>query len=271
MADNTILPAEEIDERFVDVDFQDDPNYVFGDLGVPFCAAFNPYEAAEELLSDAEITACMEYQAAHPGTSLEYLIRRAYDQKNEGSCVGNMAVQGAEEVGVKQLGKDRFPELSAISCYKQIGRSAQSGAMVSDAMVALSDTGILPLDTPANRAVYGAHVMPPTGFSTPFPVGWKETAIKFRGVEFLVIRTVQGLFTALCKGHPVGVGREGHSVLYQRVMMLNGRRVVKYINSWGAWGDSGGTLAAGFGYDTESQIKKSAGWAFAIRSVTVPN
>ena len=263
--------AVEINDEFVDVDFTQDPNYVFGDLGVPMCASFDDYEAVEAVLTDAEIAECIAFHEANPGTSLEYLLRRAYNQKQEGSCVGNATTQGVEEVGVKQLGKDRFPELSAISLYKQIGRSASSGAMVSDAMDAIRDVGILPLDTPENRAVYGEHVMPATGFSTRFPTNWKETAGKFRGVEFLIIRnSVQTIYSALCKGHPVIVGREGHSILYQRVLNRNGRRVVMYINSWGAWGAGGGNLAAGFGFDTESQIKKSASWAFAIRSVTVP-
>ncbi len=263
--------ADEINDEFIDVDFTKCPEYVFGDLGVPLFAAFREYEAFGNPLTDAEIQACIEYHAAHPGTSLEYLLRRAYNQKQEGSCVGNATTQGVEEVGYKQIG-DRMPELSAISLYKQIGRSAGSGAMVSDAMVAIEETGILPLDTPVNRERYGNHVMPPTGFSTRFPDGWKETAAKFRGVEFLVIRnSVNLIYSALCQGHPVVVGREGHSILYQRVMMRNGRRVVKYINSWGNWGDAGGNLDAGFGYDTESQIRKSASWAFAIRSVTVPD
>jgi hypothetical protein len=263
--------ADEINDQFVDVDFTKDPNYVFGDLGVATFASFREYEKAEVPLTEAEIQACIEYCEAHPGTSLEYMLRRAYNQKQEGSCVGNATTQGVEEVGYKQIG-DRMPELSAISLYKQIGRSASSGAMVSDAMVAIEETGILPLDTPANRQRFGNHVMPATGFSTRYPDGWKETAAKFRGVEFLVIRnSVSLIYSALCKGHPVVVGREGHSILYQRVMNRNGRRVVKYINSWGNWGDAGGNLQAGFGYDTENQIRKSASWAFAIRSVTVPD
>jgi hypothetical protein len=44
-------------------------------------------------------------------------------------------------------------------------------------------------------------------------------------------------------------------------MQKNGRYVVKYANSWGNWGDQG------FGYDSEGQMRMSAGWAFAVRQV----
>lgn len=257
----------DINEEFLDVDFTKDPNYVFGDLGGAMCSSAIDYEAAESVLSWSEIDGAIEALEAEPESSLEYLIRRVYDQGQEGSCVGNATTQGVEVVGVKQVGKDRMPELSAISLYKQIGSSPSSGAMVSDAMEAIRDTGILPLDTPANREKFGAHVMPATGFRTPFPAGWRDTAAKFRGVEFLVLRNTQQMFSASVRGHYIVVGREGHSIGYIRA--LAGRKF-KYINSWRvSWGAAGGTLPGGFGFDSQRQVEKSASWAFAIRATNV--
>ncbi len=248
-------------DDFVDVDFTKEPQFVFGDLGA---ACFGSYkEFAAPIMSDAEINDWIEKTDAEGG-GLDSLVVNIFDQGQEGSCVGNATTQAHQIKQAQQFGKDRVVKLSAISLYKQIGRSAQSGAVVSDAMAAIEETGILPLDTPENRAKYASRVMPPRGFGSRWPDSWRDTAKLFRGVEFNVIRSTAALYTACCQGHPVIVGRQGHSICYVRPTMKNGRRVFKYCNSWGNWGD------AGYGYDTESQVKMSASWAFAIRSVNIP-
>lgn len=258
--------AVEIDDQFVDVDFTKDPSYVFGDLGGTFETPCGNYESAEPLLTWSEIDGAIDALDSEQESSLEYLVRRVYNQRNEGSCVGNAGTQGIEVVGVKEFGKELMPELSAISLYKQIGRSPSSGAMVSDAMESLRETGVLPLDTPANRAKYGEHVLPPTGFHTKWPTGWKETAAKFRGAEFLALRGLPEMFSASCKGYPIIVGRQGHSILYLRP--LPNRRFL-YVNSWGNWGQAAGHMPSGFGVDSASQVKQSASWAFAIRAGSI--
>lgn len=251
----------ETDDSVVDVYFPDDPNYVAGDLGCAMCGDYAEFADVEDVYTRERIEEEVRKQEAAGGT-LDELVNWILNQKREGSCVGNAITQAVMVILAKQFGKAWTTFLSAISIYKQIGRSASSGAMVSDAMTAVRDVGILPLDTPENRAKYGDHVMPATGFSTPFPSGWKETAAKFKGFEFLVIRNVLQLLTALLKGYPVVVGRQGHSIVYLRVMFRNGRLVVKYANSWDeSWGDEG------FGYDTEQQFRMSANWAFAVRAV----
>jgi hypothetical protein len=255
----------DIDETFIDVHFPDFDEYTFGDLGVSFCANYGQsYEDRFGVLSDAEIDAAIEAIDA-AGGGIDQLVTRIYNQKNEGSCVANATSQAHEVVQARQFGKDRVVPLSAISLYKRIGRSPNSGAMVSDGWAEMKARGILPLDTPENRARFGDRVMPNTGFSTRYPAGWEAVAAQFAGLEATIIRSVGGILTALCNQDPVVVGREGHSICYVRPMRKNGRRVVKYANSWGNWGDNG------YGYDSENQIKKSAGWAFALRSVTIPN
>ena len=142
--------------------------------------------------------------------------------------------------------------------------------MVSDGWAEMNARGILPLDTPENRARFGNKVMPNTGWSTKRPAGWEEVASQFAGLEATIIRSVSGLLTALCNQDPVVVGRQGHSICYVRPMRKSGSRVVAYCNSWGSWGSGLGDFDYGFGFDSESQIRQSASWAFALRSVTVP-
>jgi hypothetical protein len=260
----------DIDDKFLDVDFTQDPNFVFGDLGVrAFDDRCRDYGDVQKILTDDEIDDAIEAMDA-AGGGAERLVTRIYNQKSEGSCVANACSQANEVKQALQFGKDRVVPLSAISLYKRIGRSPSSGAMVSDGLEEMAENGILPLDTPENRARFGDCVMPNTGFRTPYPDDWQAVAKKFAGAEWTVVRSVNALLTALCNQHPVVVGRQGHSICYLRPMRKSGRRVVMYANSWGDWGSAGGDFDKGFGFDSESQIRMSAGWAFALRSVTIP-
>jgi hypothetical protein len=162
-----------------------------------------------------------------------------------------------------QYGRDRVVHLSAISLYKRIGRSPNSGAMVSDGLDEMSENGVLPLDDVANRARFGAHVMPNTGFRTPYPDGWQSTAKKFLALEWTIVDRVEELISALFNQHPVVVGRSGHSICYLDPVYEDGALLVRYANSWGDWGENG------FGYDSLRLIKSSSSWAFALRSVSV--
>lgn len=248
-----------VDDEFLDVTFPDDPNYTFGLTGGD--SVFGTcYEDIYGAMSDAEIDEAIEKQDAED-SGLDDLVVNIFSQKNEGSCVANAYAQAHQVLQAKQLGKKNVTKLSAISLYKQIGRSASSGANVTDGANALSEVGILPLDTPENRAKYNGIVMPATGFNSKYPENWKSVAKLFRGVEKHRCKTVQGIYSANLQGFTVIVGREGHSICYLRPTLYKGKRVVKYANSWGNWGDKG------YGYDSQSQIEKSASGAWAIRSV----
>ena len=246
-------------KKWLDIDFRTQPKYVFGDLGPgqeTFCST---YEDNIPVLSDADVKAAVQAEEATGGA--DKLVSRIYNQQQEGSCVANACCQSHEIVQALQYGKDAVVHLSAISLYKRIGRSPGSGAMVSDGLKELSSRGALPLDDKENRARFNDKVMPNTGFYEKFPSDWENTANNFTIVEHHVIRSLEGMKTALVLGHPVVVGRQGHSICYCRLMIKGGRYVVKYANSWGNWGDNG------FGYDSESQMRMSAGWAFAVRQV----
>ena len=261
----------QINDEFLDVDFEKQPQFVFGDLGL---GAFGPrmssYESAQPTLSESQIAAEIE-KINEAGGGAELLVKYVLNQGREGSCVANAFTQANMVIQALQFGKHKVTPLSPISLYKRIGRSPGSGAMVSDGIEEMTDRGILPLDTPENRARFGSAVMPATGFYEKYPSDWEGTAAKFKGGEYHIVKSVEGLFTALCCQHPVVVGREGHSICYLRPMVRNGRRVVMYVNSWGNWGAAGGDFGYGFGFDTESQVRKSASWAVAVRSVVIPS
>lgn len=259
----------DIDDRWLDVDFTKEERYVFGDLGAPCFETMSAFEDSNEVYSDAKVRECCE-QMEEEG-SLEWLIKRIFNQGREGSCVGNAGTGSFMALLAEILGVENVIDLSPISLYKQIGRSASSGAMVSDAIKEMNRTGILPLDTPENRAKFGDQVMPATGFSKSFPANWKNTSKKFRAPEYDVIRTIEGLKTVACQRRPIVVGREGHSIYYVGIRYRNGRYVWPYANSWDEdWGQAMGTMKGGFGWDSESQAKKSASWAFTPRSATLP-
>lgn len=269
-----MLDATNIDPRFVDADFPAFDEYVPGDLRpenmAELCAAMPTYEDANPMVPSNEWKAVAdETQAKKLG--LEFLIRWILNQGREGSCVGNATTALVMIILAKQFGKAFVTALSAISLYKRIGRSASSGAMVSDALDEVKARGILPLDNPENRAKFGNCVMPATGFSTPFPANWEPVAANFKIDEFFVVRSYEGLISALLSGNPVVVGRQGHSICYVGVVYVNGKQYVLYVNSWGGdWGLAAGGFGAGFGLDSVSSIRQASGWAFTARSIVVP-
>jgi hypothetical protein len=255
-------------EEFLDVEFDKCPEYVFGMIPEAQDQAFfgTSYEDAEGVLTESQLREIAERDEAE-GTGADSLVQWILNQGREGSCVGNAQTQGHMVLQARKFGKENTTRLSASSAYQLIGRSAGSGAMISDALKMGTSYGICPLDTPENRAKFGNVVMPATGFSVRRPEGIKEVSAHFRfdpkGTR--VVRSKMGLRSALARRHPVLVGREGHSILYLRNVWSGSAWRTKYANSWGDWGDKG------FGYDTERQTEKSSSWAFAITSIVIPD
>lgn len=262
----------DVDREFIDMDFTKHPQYVRGDLGVrPFGKVFRSYADAVPEIPEANWQKLTEDMEA-AGGGIENLVTRIFDQGQEGSCVGNAATQGHEIIQADQFGKENVVQLSAISLYKQIGSSPNSGSNVNDALDASQSTGILPLDNEENRKRFGVNVMPHTGFYTPYPSAWKNTAKLFRVDEAYVVQSVAGLMTAGLLRHPIIVGRSGHSICYCRPAYRNGALGFIYANSWTPqWGFAAGDFQGGFGFDSLSMVRASASWAYVIRSVIVPD
>jgi hypothetical protein len=259
----------DIDLSLVDIDFTKCPEYVFGDTGPGELLGAAVFEDSMRTLSRAEVIAAADKMEAEK-SGAEWLVTRIYDQSREGSCVGNACCQSHEVLQAKQVGRDKVVPLSAMSVYRHIGRSPSSGAMVPDGLRHLANVGAVPLDTPANREKFGNVVMPNIGWGSPFPQNWQPTAKAFRVTEWFIIRSVEGMLTALANNLPVVVGRQGHSIAYTGIVNRSGRLLAPYANSWGLrWGQPFGHMTGGFGFDSESQIRMSAGWAFAPRAAVV--
>lgn len=230
---------------------------------------------ADVVLSPTEIREAIEKLEAEK-TGAEWLVKEIKNQRNEGSCVGNMGTGGLQLIYAQQHGVEATPVLSAMSVYRNIGSSPQSGAMVSDCLDFISEHGALPQDTPENVAQFGADVCTPaTGWGTIGRVAsWsdkrKTVAKKFRLLEWSIFRTYEGIVSALLRGWFVGVGRQGHSIIYVRPAVRNGRVGVVFANSWGGgqngWGFGAGNHPTGFGFDSESTVN-SISWAFGMRAI----
>ncbi len=268
-----------IDPRFVDVDFTKEPAYVRGDNGArPFRGRQASYKEALEaggaaLIPQSEWPALAEKNEAEQG-GLEWLVKWILNQLSEGSCVGNAGTQLHQVLQAKQFGIDNVTPLSACSLYQLIGSSPNSGASIDDCLDEGSKTGIIPLDTPENRAKFGSIVMPATGFRTKRPTGWQPIAQRFRLDESLVCNGIDEMGTALFRGNPIVVGRSGHSILYLGMVYINGKLYALYVNSWGGgengWGQGAGIHPTGFGLDSLSYIRSSANWCYAGMNIINP-
>lgn len=257
------------DDRWLDVDFAEEDQFILGALPSPMNFAGPTFEQRFGVIPEGEWPNEIEKnQEANDAWVYDY-ITRVYNQKSEGSCVSNATGQAHEIIQAKQFGRDSVIHLSAISLYKRCGRGPSSGSMLSTNLDEMKSTGILPLDNPENRNRFD-HVMDNTGYYTPYPSGWKETAKRFRIAESYVVRSTEGLVTALLSGYPVVVGRSGHSICYCGVGLRSGKVVCTYVNSWGNWGFGLNEHPAGFGIDSTRYVNNSADWAFVVRSVRSP-
>jgi hypothetical protein len=201
-------------------------------------------------------------------TSGAYLVTRIFDQGREGSCVANATAQAHEIVQALQFGKHRVVHLSAISLYKRIGTSPNSGSYVEDALNEMRKRGILPLAGSDQNDMRFKHVMQNTGFYTRFPQGWEQTAEMFRIAEYAIIDSIDELVNAQFAGFPVIVGRRGHSIVYIQPFYHGNKLYNLYVNSWGRWGQAAGYMSHGFGVDSYDYMLASAQYAVAVMSVT---
>ncbi len=258
-----------VDSKYIDVKFDEQPEYTFGCIEKTEFFGSAPYaEDVIEILPENRLIEEYEKNKA-VGASAANMVTRIYNQGNEGSCVGNATAQAIEVLQAIQFGIDNVVPISAISVYKHIGSSPNSGATIEDACEAIQTIGALPLDTPENRAKFGNIVMPHTGFRTPFPEGYEKVAADFQAFEVFKIRNTAAMKNCLVRPDIVViVGREGHSVLYVEPEIENRRTWnADYVNSWGKWGFGKGRFDYGFGRDTMRQIEKSSYFAFGIRAI----
>lgn len=203
--------------------------------------------------------------------SLERLIQWTHDQSQEGTCASNATAAVLETASQITVGQRATMMMSPISIYRWIASGPNTGSNIGDNLVQLQKTGMLPVDTPENRAKLKAmgldenHVLKHTGYYQKFPTGWEDTAAFFRGVEAYEITSFDGIISALLDDFPVVYGRSGHAIIGVTPVYKNGVWYVKYGNSWGKWGEVGENNLQMFGHDSESflsrQIPSYRAWA----------
>ena len=176
-------------------------------------------------------------------------IQQIVSQGREGSCVGFSITQGIETTLTRRYGKRHWVDLSGVSLYTRIGRSASSGAYIPDGIKEATADGVLPVDSAENKSKYD-HTHPRTGFRNRLPSGWESTGRMFRITKAAKAQGRDMIASALIKNRIGIVGRQRHAIPYIGLAFRGNDPLACYANSWSAsWGDSG------FGYDTERTFR----------------
>lgn len=196
-----------------------------------------------------------DYKPTYPSSKITPLNRRGLfggsdwilDQNGIGSCVGNGATNSLRKKRVLMGLPD--VKLSPGCTYAQINGGSDNGAVISDALDALSQVGTVPYSVIGETPFY-THQL---------PSGWEQTAARFKIVEGYHATTYAEVLSAIVNddvpffgimvgntwenfdrygvcGHDGGPGN--HCVHADGVVLLpDNRLVLDGVNSWGySWG-----------------------------------
>lgn len=178
-----------------------------------------------------------------------------YDQDGVGSCASE-AANKAHEIIRELAGRERV-QFNPWFTYHTVSGGRDGGSSLDDNVVHLMEVGSCP------ESVYPRS----KGWRATPPDEAYEAASKHKIVECFDISTSsrsrfeQEVGSALLLGFPVYFGYSGHAICGTELI---DDKTVRYINSWGDWGDNG------FGTIKLSSLMVSYG-AFAFRVPTQPN
>jgi hypothetical protein len=253
--------------EFLDFDFRQVDAGLRGHLASPRFCGRGDFEAfADNFPTIPETDWERLIREMDQGPTLEHLITRIYDQGQTVSCTSNATCQAHEIKQAEAYGLDAVTHLAAMSVYREVG-SRNSGSSEWDNLQQLCKIGALPLPDQAGGF---AHTHPANDYDYRRPAGWEQTAARFRALEWYELGNVNEFISALLLRFPVVYGRDGHAICGVRPVINAGAVVVKYVNSWGDWGDSGGSFNSGFGYDSLRKIRNAADSAWALRAIHAP-
>jgi len=180
------------------------------------------------------------------------LIWNVYDQDGVGSCASEGINKGNETIR-KACGREDV-QFNPLFVYHTVSGGYDGGSSLDDNVSFVMEKGCCP------ESVYPRS----KGFRATPPDSAYEAALNYRVTEIFDIDTSSStqfhleFGSALLQGFPVYFGYSGHAILGTELIDTD---TVKYINSWGDWGDNG------FGTISFNRIMRSYG-AFAIRVPT---
>lgn len=241
--------------RWIDVDLSTPPDgHGTGLIEQPpaeLLASFSGIPWYDEIASDEMVPRDQwKAMAAERKAHFRATVAEIYSQGSTSACVGFGSAQACEVTLNRRYGRKHRVALSGMSVYDQIGDTIRSGAYIPDGMAFLQDAGPLPLDTPANRLLYGSNCFPDLEWKWQRPKAWKDTAKLFRVTKAAKAQGADMVASALLKGRCGIWGRDHHCVPPCYLDFAGNTPVAAYPNSWTKeWGDEG------WGYDSESVFK----------------
>lgn len=171
-----------------------------------------------------------------------------------------------------KLSKSGSVWVSCLSIYSEANPRIRGGANVRQVMEIASRRGFLP-DKTQPRDYGFKHTLIGTngkGNQTQsggdwvalrdFPDGWQETAKHFKPLEVIFPTSFEQTVSLVLAGLFVGVGRQGHSIPYGRLVKQGGEWLVQYPDSYDL-----------FRYDSMRTVKSTVGGSYAIATVTAPD
>lgn len=201
-----------------------------------------------------------------------HLVNVILDQKNTNSCAGASAV--ATIMPLRVAAGLPHIELSIGSIYGLISGGRDRGALMSDSIRAVINTGACPVSLIPHL----------TWQMSRWPSTWRQVARAYRGLEHYDSPTFNQIATALQRGFIVsygvlisdnfhtdsrglvpprsGRGGGGHAMTAVGLKRFGSTWYVKTLNSWGErWG------IGGYGYVPESYFQGAFVDAWALRCV----
>jgi len=280
-------------DRWLDVDFDREAEAqgrLCGCLPMPdrmrasFEAKLPVYEAAFPVYPRAQWPDLIAERDANQGAGWIYRrIRRGHDQDGEGTCVYNMLSLGMQIAWCQAFGDHVWIPFSPVSGYRWNAPGPRTGSNVWDSIVWSENHGLLPEDTPENKALvaagYFGHTHPAVGYGSKFQSGWEETAKLFRASPqeqggWYRVTTVEGWFSALFDGRGCGGGRDSHAIWHVGATIDGSSVRSIYCNSWGKWGatlQGSDRPITSFGFDSEAKVRTMVSrGAFCLVSMRRP-
>jgi hypothetical protein len=162
--------------------------------------------------------------------------------------------------------------VSCLSIYSEANPRIRGGANVRQVMEIAARRGFLP-DEIQPRDYGFQHSLVGTqgkGNATQsggswvavrdFPDEWEATAKHFKPKEVIFPSSYEETICLVLNGLFVGIGVDGHSVPYGRLVKSNGERLIQYPDSYDL-----------FRYHSMSKVKRTVGGSYAIATVTLPD